>query len=511
MTQIGTPAHTGARVVFVRLLTDAKAAFRLRNGGGDGPNKLLAQNMKVAPKRLNEFLNDGFLLKPKEVRHLKTTVRGFAESVERSLGWLKAQGGIAKKLNTKSIVRGYWPEESAKAFEVTAVQQAIREGIIKAKKGIEKEKYNNATLKIIEWGPFQDSFFMHYGRALFRGIDSQQTPQVIRTQAANRLDLPLRSGEGNWVVAMGPYKFLERRFRGLDFITFPALRYPLLGLVLSQVNIPDRIEFVLEPLLDKAPHLTSLLDKNIQMPRFVADDAARTVLYSMFNSNEEAEALTSGQITRLKENNPASIARRLRNELEERPPLIAILADPILAFQIFCNLMAENNNIDIRVITEKKPYINFAFAAGIMFREEDHNLAHLIERSQQQIFRSPARVGGLLEALLHELDDWVYDLQIPERVITKWKTPIVLYSHYEVENYIANSFVPTMLKTVEPSNTAGLIFNHIDDLLSKSENPATLLTEDSPPFKNPVALRTLFGSTNPAARTRIQKDRGGLS
>src|SRR6266550_3866447 len=91
-----------ARRMFVQRLEETKRSLPLRPHTRrplDGPNKLLAAELRISPARIGNFLNWKFelpiasgdnpstLLKEAAVEKV---LAGFAESVERAVAWLEA-------------------------------------------------------------------------------------------------------------------------------------------------------------------------------------------------------------------------------------------------------------------------------------------------------------------------------------------------------------------------------------------------------------------------------------
>jgi hypothetical protein len=475
------PSHDprAARDAFVNYLRSAKHSVSEQSGSG-GPDKWLAKEMGVSPTRVAEFLRHDFNLgvggKKKlpinsKKKVLTRSVMGFSMTVERALEWLQTKQGVAKNLNTLSVVAGYW--ENKIPFESDVIQDAIKRGIDSAKGKIEKAKKIVVALRIAEWGPsgkhpsgVDNSFSAHYGRALFRGIDPLNTLISVESAPyASRFDLPIRTGQGDWAVSMGPYQTLERRFRGFSFVVFPALRYPILGLIISRVEFAGPEIFAFPTAKNLTSNKKSFLDKDFPVPRFVADEAAQLVLYSVFNSVEEAKEKL---VEKIEEEDAQAISESLMKKIDEDTPTIAFLADGILAFEVFKYL--NQPNVFVQIVGEKGAGNAFSFAGGIMFREEDKSMIPLLEDSQRQLFRVPLRVVGLLKEFLSEVDAWITELKLPPQVTSNWRddTPLFLYSHYEVQKYIHDSILPDRSDVLAAEIIAEAIFKETRKLLNSS-------------------------------------------
>jgi hypothetical protein len=450
--QINDDQFRRAREKFVELLEARKRAYAGTASGLDGPNKLLARKMQVSPARVSDFLQERFFLKVGERRiyrevRLRKVAMGFATSVERALEWLRSEQVIGDDLETRSIVGGYWPPKFLLLFSSLSVQQAIRDGVGDAQTKIERLKTIDVELRISKWGPFAKSeqeldasFFAHYGQAIFRGIDPLHTTiRISPWEFASKFDLPLRGTDGNWAVSMGPYETLDRRFRGLDCVPFPAIRYPLIGLVLSQNAFKDEDKTKID--------FDFLVSRDCSIPRFVADEAAEVAIYALFNSQKQAHA---ANVLTLDTHDPIKIAEQLWAKLKEGETTIALLTDGILAFEVFGHLPVDD--VHVLVLDEKKPFTSFAFSAGIMFRQEDHSLVQLLHESQQQLFRSRHRVVNLLAIFLKEVDDWVDRLLFAtKQQISKWPpdAAIFLYPHHEVADYIRTCFATDQIRNAD--------------------------------------------------------------
>jgi hypothetical protein len=456
------PGPPPARLRFVALLEKHRSALANSTTESRGPNRLLAEKMRVSPTRVGEFLREDWHLevyaknkkKIKAKDQIRKLVLGFATSVERSLCWLQSENGNDDfhDLNTEGIVLGYWPEAFAGAFNSADVKRAIRQGEEIAQKEFKKVTRIQVELWIPNWGPFgsisdvKESFHAHYGTAVFRAIDSLDTqitpaPKELPTVLTG---LPLRDTRGNWAVGVGPYATLERRFRRMDFLTFPAIRYPLIGLLISREakTAPPGIKFDFPTPNKRAEGSQSLLDRSFKYPRFVArsDDAGRKILYSMFT--DEAEVKSHG-IETLTDDGALEIAKTLLRELEKGPPTIAFVGDGMLAFELYGRLPLQDidgNRIFVHVVSQEKQYAEFSFLSSIMFRQEDHDLKDLLEQSQKQLFRSQQRVAALLARFLHEIDKWVEDHRIFFKQERKWETPVFIYSRNEVAEYIDHCY-----------------------------------------------------------------------
>jgi len=509
------PNAVDQRRTFVRLLEEHKNALgQLTEDTKEGPNKLLARQMQVSPARIGNFLQLDYRLAlvPKGERaddaRLKKIVVGFAASVERvrlKLGLTGAPG--ADSLNTRAIVYAYWPSEFEEKFQTPLVTQAIQEGERISQRGFEKQTKLHVELWLSDWGPFdkpenqwEASFFFHYGRAVIRGIDPLETEiKAVKKTLVQTLEIPARTSRGDWAVAVGPYERLDRRFRALDFVTFPAIRYPLVGLVISSNEIsPDlQLRFEFPFIGESTPESECLLDTHFRLPRFVAqrDEAGRRVLYSMFSDSKTAE---DQGVNTLAGETAIAVAKLLIGIIDENRPTIVFLGDGVFVFEVFAWLV--DRDVHLRVIPQMEPSPEFSFLGGMMFRQENHPLAELLESSQRQLFRTPRRVVGLIELFVREIDAWVTDLSLTSKAKRNWpkNAPLFIYPYKEVEAYLASCYLGLETNNKNLIEIAVGIFDRLHEM---------------PPVKNPMVFERLFRSSEPSderdARLLTNKERAG--
>lgn len=456
MKEFFTSGHGDARRAFVEYLKVSKDTQARPPGGlHDGPIKQLARKLRVSPARLSDFLDDNFELDvgnrkifPKA--RLQKTVAGFATSVERALSWLQAERNVGKELDTLSIMRGFWPAKFSDEFErLPLIAHAIREGSDGAINELQKTTSITVDLWIPNWGPFgksdsevDSSFFAHYGKVIFRGIDPMNTTIAAKPKPLREVlsELPVRTPRGDWSVGVGTYQTRYRRFRGHDFVTFPAILYPLVGLLFSRNRLPDNVvKLGFRPFTDSPPGTRYLFDSDFKCRRFVAygDYSSRVALHSVFPSEDTP---ADERIEILNAETPDKISNLLEQEITKSDSLIAYLADGVLAFEVFSYFI--NSEVNVRVIHQDQSDPLFAFSRGIMFRDEGPQLKQLLEESQQQLFSMPRRVVRLFETFVREIDLWFSKNILLTRGERDWPwdAPIFLYPYDQVIEYVKRCY-----------------------------------------------------------------------
>jgi hypothetical protein len=466
--KFGDPSQ--ARKAFVRLL---EAAKRMHGAGpaSEGPNKIVARKMRISPARFGDFLKADFWLpvgdKAKEEvsdARLRKIVTGFATSVERALIWLHSEkiDEGSKTLDVGAVMSAYWPSAFRRVLSSALVEQAIREGRDNAQRGTERIESIEVELWIAQWGltdkpsknKLEDSFFARYGKAVFRGIEPFGTHISVESKTLSEVlgGLPLRTPGGDWAVAVGTYDLLDRRFSGLDFVTFPAIRFPMVGLLISRVELPDTIKvrddevttadirFSFPLIAENSRTTDSLLDAEFPLRRFVAPEDASScaALYSMFLDEESPK--THGVYT-LPRGIRRSVASRLMDEARKHDEPIAFLGDGQLAFEVFADLVREDFNV--RVLSQNTDRPEFSFLSGIMFRDEAHKFREHLEEAQRQLFRTPWRVIRFIEHFLKGIDDWLDDYTTNRKVPALWlesRAPIILYPLREMTAYLESAY-----------------------------------------------------------------------
>jgi hypothetical protein len=414
----------------------------------DGPNKLLATELRISPGRIGEFLKPVYWLNVVEQERplrmypdlrVRKTVSGFANSVERALQWLQKTTFSeseydASSLTTEAIVHGYWPKTASSKFHNDIVAHAIQEG--KSAAIQERSQAENTEIRVELWVPaFATSadfrFYSEYGTALVRGIDPLGTvTEPIKKTLAEILSLPGRkTAKDPRIIAAGPYCTLDRRFQGLNFVTFPAVRYPLLGLIASLTELSAR---------EKQAQFRDLLAPAFHLRRFVVDhDVGHIVVNSMFSKTPGADKVQKEPLAKLD-----ALPVMLQDEIKTGST-IALIADPMVIFEAFAFLT--NNNLRVRVVAQSEAEPDFAFLGGMMYREEEQKFGDLLEESQKQLFRSDWRVRDLLLTFLDRVDSWLRGQSVTDKVIDDWPTdaPIFVFPTENVAEYIRTAHLPT--------------------------------------------------------------------
>lgn len=460
-----TPSPQEVRDRFVALLEEGKRSLADANRGtSDGPAKLLAAEIQISPSRLGNFLDWSFTVKVTKGRtsdlltdpQIKRTVSGFAGSVHRTLAWLRRMGMAAGGLTTREVVKAYWPGHVLKEFELPAVGAAITEGENTAAGLVSKRTMIDIQLWVVNWGPFgtpdqNDDFFSCFGRALAQGIDPIESQiTVVKKPLDDVLNFPASARRKGWSVAMGPFETLYRRFNGFKFVTFPAIRIPLVALLLSTRDAKrTEIEFRFETVLHRDfVHKRVVVDREVghlvlssMLPPHIRDDTERVECVP----NKELRDVPDVLLDRTQESGT-----------------VLFLSDALLAFEIFARLSKED--IRVEVISQwdqnETSFLGreFVFAPGIMLREEDSEFGTLLDESQQQIFKSHWRVEEeLLAPLFDGLETWLTKLRVSERALVGWgdTAPVFLFPRDDVDDYLK--------KVVRNDGKRNDLVNHICD------------------------------------------------
>ena len=438
-----------AKKAFVKALQEAKSALALngRDRGTKGSNKALATSIGVSPDRIGDFFNPEF--EPDDIgnpAHLRKAIAGFASSVERAVSWLeKERLASVNSLEVESIVRSYWSNK---------IDDDILRSIGTSFGAAEQNKSISVELRIGAWGTGRNktkdelahSFLVNYGKAVFQQINPLETKFSIEPRELDDVlkGLPLRAQGGNWAVAVGTYDLLDRRFRGLDFIRFPALRYPMVGLIASKKRLPDEIGTLSfsSPALEYSENTTrSILTAELTYPRFVApeDASSRVALYSLLPDDKgEPQGGHEATTSILPASTKLSVARRLMNEIEKLKGPVVFLGDGQLVFEVFADLI--KHDFHVRVLGQHIDRPIFSFQCGIMFRDDAHLLQTHLEEAQYQLFRTTWRVVDLLKTYLKEVDEWI-SMHSTDRVQAEWlkqapNVPVFVYPYVEMAAYL---------------------------------------------------------------------------
>jgi hypothetical protein len=431
------------RTDFRELLERSKWSLKPSPSKKDSPNRLLAAAIKISPGRLAEFLDQDFFLtiidndgKLFEEDRIRRTVAGFTNSVAKTLTWLQRTGRLDPKqqseITTRSVVQAYWPLDHQDKFGEPAVNAGISDG----EKAADAKTAARHTIKIVmqtlDWGPFRSrneaDFFRAYGAALVAGVDPidfEFDPQP--TNLSEMLNLPASDPQKERVIAMGPSEQLYRKFQGMRFVTFPGFRVPLVALLVSTQDQSERLKF------------DDVLDSTHPIQRVVINrEIGHLTLFSLWprEHRNRVKTLESGRFDEI----PTRLLNLVRGTAHGR---IVLLCDALIALETYAHI-SRSPATTVQVISQwtddKTNFINrpYTFKSGIMLREQDTDLALLLEESQQQLFKDPNRVQKqLLAPLITGVRDWVDALNLLSDTAAKWEyAPILLYPQDEIEQYL---------------------------------------------------------------------------
>ncbi len=447
-----------ARESFVAALEKAKEVVPNHNPAlrREGPNKQLAALIRISPGRVGDFLEPTFHLPVGTdgaaekasgffpATRLRKSVAGFAASVERALRWLQTlelPELLPPGHEVEAIVEGYWPfnrEGLVEHFSRDRLRAAIKEGRATAAKETENLSKIRVTLWIPAWGGWEKwdkdpqtgardprtAYLSSYGKALLRAIDpadaeiNQESKRYSET-----FQLPIRSKESGLVLSMGLFDELSRRFRGFNFVTFPVLRFPPIGLV-AWARGSEPIEGA------KDPRLSDLLQKDYPALRCVVEhDVGASLLRSMFFEDPD-----ESRVEVLSDSNLRDIPYLLMDRLQKHDR-VAFIADGSFSFEVFCALREKGYHVDVHA-QGLEPV--FAYTNGVMFRQEDRDLAPLLNSAQHHLFRTPWRVVELLQIYINAMSEWIRSLHPTPETLKQWPkdAPIFLVSATEMELYM---------------------------------------------------------------------------
>jgi hypothetical protein len=415
----------------------------------DGSHKSLAAEMKVSPTRVGEFLRDywigiaegeGERRKRFDPPRLRKSVAGFTASAERALSWMLREGVLTKEASPTAheIVKGYWPPDYINEFYEAPVQAGINEGQALVQRELDQTTNINVEFWVVNWGPFggvdnnrkERDFFLEYGSDLIRAIDPiGATVKVESKSLAEILELPARDRHKGLAIGMGPFETLHRRFRGLEFVSFPVVQFPIVSLLLSKRRRNRKTT-----VYDLSTFLNPEFPSERAVRVVVKEDVGHLVLFSMLPdgspAREDAKVIDSEGADR--------VVQELQVYLEEYPAL-AFISDGMLAAEVFSRF--RNERVSVEVVTQKLPEPEFLFSLGILLRREDHDVASLLQDAQKQIFRSDVRVRRHFGNLLDGIEDWMRQQQITSDILRTWKqdAPIFLIQERRVKAYISGS------------------------------------------------------------------------
>jgi hypothetical protein len=479
------------RVEFARLLNEAKRtiASKPRPNGEilDGSNKSLAGELKISPARVGDFLRDSYTIEIAETKggkrqpfgppRLRKAVAGFAASVERTLSWLQREGLFNEPIKTEKIIEGYWPAEHIDEFAQKPVSDGIKEGKDLVEKELQHITNVNVELWIVNWGPFGESkqsldeehdFFAVYGSDLLRAIDPINATIEAKPKSLSQiLELPARDRRKALALGMGPFETLHRRFRGFEFVTFPAVQFPMIGLLISSNKISNQ-----ELPRDFRHFITAdLREKNIERV-VVNGDVGQLVLLSTLSGGKE----NRDAVHKLSSESIQDVPSQLLDRLKRNKRPIAFISDGLLAFEMFSFL--RKKNIEVEIIRQKLPDPEFLFSLGIMVRKEDRDVAALLEDAQHQIFKSDWRVLKHISNLLNGIEKWLAKQELKSAILAEWPVdaPVFLMSDSKLASYIR-----TAVSDQHKSDTiVSAILNEVEIRRDKH-----------------TALRTVFGPCKP--------------
>jgi hypothetical protein len=209
------------------------------------------------------------------------------------------------------------------------------------------------------------------------------------------LEPPLRNRREGWAATLGLYDTLYRRFKGYRFVTFPV-RVPLVGLVvkagdsaeISQLAFSDLFELTTDPV------------------RAVSYDVGHLFLGTIL-PNERIEPFENRMSS-------AELAHGLRRAaISDRS--VVFLADGVLALQVFAQLSIFRG-VSIRVVGQGDAHRHeLSYRIGFMLREEDHDLAGLLDSSQRELFRTSWRATGVFRSLFDGVGAWLKSQEFDQK------------------------------------------------------------------------------------------------
>lgn len=425
----------GARAQFVTWLREAQQ----REAGREGASlslKAMATELGISPTRLSEFLrpantmNANFLGKDfgsADLANLRKAVSGFSYSVQRTCDWLiRKDVDLAKKITptfVTSVVRGFLADQWRDAKYAGDVSSYVENGIQRAKDESENDPQAVIRVQVVAWEPFaclgeierkQDDiknygFLGAYARALVEQIDPKLArieASSIRFEEALQLSASDRTKGRN--AALGFYDILYRRFRGFQLVTFPAIRVPLMGLVISASGetVASDDDDAFERLFGATPK-----GRVFTIDSEVGDLFIRSAAEND-NGIESLPPSASGPIA------PA-VAVRLEKEAAAEPSgSIAFLSDAILAFEVFAELSRRRRaHVDV-VAPHKDDEEALSFSIGFMLRDEDADFASLLSEAQKQFLSVPWQAEPLFEEFFRGVEAWVARNAPPDHA--KW-------------------------------------------------------------------------------------------
>jgi len=447
-----TAIEVEARRMFVRALEEGRHLIASRPGPdgklGDGSHKSLATELRISPARVGDFLRDKYSIEIGETDptgewrqfsppRLRKAVAGFASSAERALAWLRREGLLkSDEIRTEILVKGYWSDQYRSQFEQGPVSAGIRDGCNAARLEFEHDDKIKVELWVVNWGPFGDAkeiekrigFFPQYGEDLVRAIDPINSETTPHSKLLSEiLELPAYDRRKGLAIGMGPFATLHRQFRGFEFLTFPAVQFPVVGLLIGREkalrNEKKDLEF--------SEFLTA---------KFAADGIDRVVV-----TGDIGELVQRSVLSEVSQERKALISLSVETDVPEQllkktedGRALAFLSDGMLAFETYVQLRRKNISVD--VVFQALPEPDFSFSLGIMLRREDKDVMSLLDQAQKQIFKSGWRVRGHMKNFLSDVEQWLARQECKEKS-EGWPdaAPIFLISQTALEEYIGRA------------------------------------------------------------------------
>lgn len=429
----------GKRVEKAEFINALEAAKRALGAipGKEATNRSLAAELRMAPSRLGSFLDSGFAIKLDEkdsAGRKQKLVSGFTASLYRTAKWLVQNGHLVsekwarasdREQCVRSLVRSYWDPEKAAVFGTSAVQNAIRHGYASEDLAVDHRARVRVTATVLNWGPFahvgQDGkaagFLREYGDKLLRGIDPLEceTDFPIEDELSAALANLPKSRKDEWVATIGLYDDLYRRFKGLEFVTFP-LRVPLVGLIVSRDEVGHTLNF------------SEVFGRKGGLRRFAIDHEVGHLFLGSILGGDEISVIDSK-----KRHEEIAV---LLQEAADADGSVAFLADAVLSAELYAALQ-KLKGVHVQPLGQGDDRRHeLAYRIGFVLRAEDQELVELLEASQKELFRTSWMVKGLFESLVDGAKAWSAKHKLDS---LGWEEPIFVLDDGDIAELMPNA------------------------------------------------------------------------
>lgn len=445
------------RALFVRLLSEA---------AGGMSRKALAEKLRVSPTRVSEFL------RPLQARDanfvgedhadddkLKKAVGGFAASVYRACVWLQGEAPVDEEF-IHQVVREFLAEDWRDSKYAPELRATVDAAIETARKGELSEPKAAIRIHVVPWEPFaneddaraslrsnealrrskkglrEDSeniddygFLGAYARALVERIDpidAEIKPSL--TSFSDALNVAASNRREGRNASLGLYNILYRRFRGFQFVTFPAIRVPLTGLVVSR------------RVLKEVGGFRQTFGRRPQRKIFVVEDEVGE-LFARSNVEDKARVISIAAPS------SASIAEavvaKIEETLDSEGGEVAFLSDAILAFETFAAI-TKMGQAKVSVVQPDEEDVDaLSHSIGFMLRDEDSDFAQLLHDAQRQLLSVPWQSERLFEKFLFGAKAWARKHSIPDpkawSAAAKRRAPVFRFGKRQLADYLSSS------------------------------------------------------------------------